>query len=88
MKKIFSFSIVSFFFSMSLALADDNGVITRCTLQAGVDPIPYTIVISPYIAYVRYGGDVYFRARAYDAEGKLIEGFKPTSWSASAGLIY
>ncbi|MBI3018350.1 MAG: hypothetical protein HYY61_00425 [Deltaproteobacteria bacterium] len=87
MKKIFSFSILSFFFSMSLALADDDIVINRCTLQAGVDPIPHTIVVSPSIAYVRYGGDVYFRASAYDTEGKRIEGFEPTSWSATAGLI-
>ncbi len=87
MKKIFSLSIVSFFFGLSLASADDNGVITRCTLQAGVDPIPHTLTVSPAMAYVQYGGDIRFRANAYDADGKLIEGFKPTSWEASAGLI-
>lgn len=86
MKKIILFSVVSFILYAAGAFAQ-NDVTPSCTLQAGVDPIPHTITVSPSIAYVLYGGDVDFKASAYDAEGKRLKEFQPTSWSASAGLI-
>ena len=81
MKKVLIVGIVSLFCSVAFG-QNEVTPIPLCT-----DPVPHTIFVSPSIAYVLYGGDVDFKATAYDAEGKRIEGFQPTSWSASAGNI-
>jgi hypothetical protein len=47
-----------------------------------------TIHVYPGSTNVPYGGDVRFRAYAYDSDEKRIEGFEVTSWNATAGIMH
>ncbi len=83
MKKIFWLSLmVSIWLNASTSFSQDATPLPVCS-----DPLPHSIAISPVIAHVIYGGDVDFRAYAYDESGKLIKDFSPTSWEASSGIM-